>query len=437
LVTSKLHWLLLTWLLPASVVSGAWQKAAILVGHGNVNSVQIGPGRNDGMLRLYSANGDSAVVEQTYNSAGGSTAVIGSTWDAWLSRVQAATCVAVGVGRYDGVNRVYASSIGNELVAGTGLYEFSWSASQWNRVLKVYTDLLSPSLALGIGRNDGAPRVYQCTVDGAIVEFTYSFGAFAISNVIATPSAVRSISVGDGRGDGLQRVYGANDDGNVYEASFVSGTWTQRVANVVPTGLTSVVIGPGRNDSRQRLYVGCVDFHIYELTSQGSSWSRADLGYAGQPMRAVALGSGRNDGIVRVYAASDDSHLYEFSYTDGSWLKQDLGTGTGAMLSVTVGQGRNDGVVRIYGGNTDANIYEFTYVPEGTNLPPRITAFSNGYLTWTNSQTGAICDIEWAPNLNTNTAWQDNWSSLSGILVTNPVMTVPVPMFYRVKVRTN
>ena len=54
----------------------------------------------------------------------------------------------------------------------------------------------------------------------------------------------------------------------------------------------------------------------------------------------------------------------------------------------------------------------------------------NGWLAFTNSSLNATCRVEWA-----STAagpWHDSWQSLTNLVVTNPVMGVAVPMFYRV-----
>ena len=54
----------------------------------------------------------------------------------------------------------------------------------------------------------------------------------------------------------------------------------------------------------------------------------------------------------------------------------------------------------------------------------------NGWLAFTNSSLNSTCRVEWA-----STAagpWHDSWQPLTQLVVTNPVMEVAVPMFYRV-----
>ena len=56
-----------------------------------------------------------------------------------------------------------------------------------------------------------------------------------------------------------------------------------------------------------------------------------------------------------------------------------------------------------------------------------------GQMTWTTDAANAISvyTVEWASSI-TSGAWRSSWSSLEGITTTNQVITVEVPMFYRV-----
>ncbi|MGD0650165.1 MAG: hypothetical protein ABSA97_03330 [Verrucomicrobiia bacterium] len=68
----------------------------------------------------------------------------------------------------------------------------------------------------------------------------------------------------------------------------------------------------------------------------------------------------------------------------------------------------------------------------------QITAFDqNGSLTWTNGSTNAVCTVQWASALTTNTQWSQTWANLLDIMATNATTTVNVPMFYRVRCWTN
>jgi rhodanese-related sulfurtransferase len=54
----------------------------------------------------------------------------------------------------------------------------------------------------------------------------------------------------------------------------------------------------------------------------------------------------------------------------------------------------------------------------------------NGVLTWSNSVAGGAARVEWAPSLGA--AWKPSWDPLTDIPISNNVMAMPVPMFYRV-----
>lgn len=64
---------------------------------------------------------------------------------------------------------------------------------------------------------------------------------------------------------------------------------------------------------------------------------------------------------------------------------------------------------------------------------PDIIAFQgNGDLTWTNGNTNLYYQIQWAPSLMGADVWRSNYLALADIVSTNPTITSPVPMFYRV-----
>jgi len=54
----------------------------------------------------------------------------------------------------------------------------------------------------------------------------------------------------------------------------------------------------------------------------------------------------------------------------------------------------------------------------------------NGLLTWTNSDSGGNCRIEWVPTVDG--PWSSSWQSLTNIPGTNQLLSRPIPMLYRV-----
>ena len=65
-----------------------------------------------------------------------------------------------------------------------------------------------------------------------------------------------------------------------------------------------------------------------------------------------------------------------------------------------------------------------------------ITGFSgNGFLTWTNSHSNGMFNVEWASS--PEGPWQARWDSLWNIAATSGTLSASVPMFYRVTWSTN
>ena len=57
---------------------------------------------------------------------------------------------------------------------------------------------------------------------------------------------------------------------------------------------------------------------------------------------------------------------------------------------------------------------------------------SNGQLTWSNTLPNASFRVEWSSSLTPQPEWNTSWSDLSDIVSAGELITVQVPMFYRV-----
>jgi len=69
---------------------------------------------------------------------------------------------------------------------------------------------------------------------------------------------------------------------------------------------------------------------------------------------------------------------------------------------------------------------------------PDIVAFSgNGSLSWTNSNSNLFYQVQWSASLGGGGSWTSQYSSLLDIQSTNPIVTTPVPMYYRIASTTN
>ena len=127
--------------------------------------LNLGPGRNDGILRVYSAvRAENRLREFSWN---------GSSWTISDLPVVPESLIHNYMvdGRGDGVVRVYASG-------GNGnAYEFSWNGSSW------VTNILGGGAGYlygfhyGTGRNDGKIRLY--------VTYTNKFPSFGVVSKLA------------------------------------------------------------------------------------------------------------------------------------------------------------------------------------------------------------------------------------------------------------
>lgn len=77
----------------------------------------------------------------------------------------------------------------------------------------------------------------------------------------------------------------------------------------------------------------------------------------------------------------------------------------------------------------------FLAATHGAIAQLELTSFhSNGTIAWTNSETPAICHVEWASSpMGT---WYRTWMDLTGILMTNSSHTSEVPMILPIGMHT-
>lgn len=337
-------------LIVTSAGSGWTTQIVGNTGDGN-NSVLVGPGRNDGVNRLYVGTVSTGQVWE-YSFSGGawsSGTVILSASAAELHNM------GMGPGRNDGVTRIYAASLDGNL------YELSYGSGSWPQRVIGFPGGGATHATVGNGRNDGVNRVYATFGSGA---YEYTWNGTAFTEVRLAPiSGAHGVALGTGRSDGVQRVYVAQTGGNLYELSYSGGSWTSS-----PMGsfgdVRNVGIGMGRNDGINRVYAASWDQTEYELSydSGTQSWATSAIGSIGTGWLIHAdVTAGRNDGLRRVYASAGDGNTYEFSWSAGSWTRINMGGGSGYMYGMNPGVGRNDGVIRIYAASFDHHVYEYTW----------------------------------------------------------------------------
>ena len=347
----------------SSRVLAGWTQVDLGSGGSAMNQVAVGSGRiGDSTMRVYGANGDTHIYEFAYSGGiwtktdlnyGEPTA--GRSW----------SCVAVGDGRSDGSMHVYGNGIRSTGDNGNDyLYEFTWSGTSWTQVSLGSSAYAWRFIAVGKGRADVLNRVYAASSDYHLYEFYFVTGTgWTQSDMGAGTNNMFGVAVGNGRNDATSHVYGACDDTHIYEYTYgIPWTKVRISTNTGSFPALGVAVGNGRNDGVTRVYGVYSDGYVYEYSysAGASSWTEVNMGSCGGQPNAVAIGAGRSDGLMHVYTAA--STVYEFTYstTTKTWASVDTGV---TANGVTIGAGRNDGVMRLYRASPDDHIYEFSYSP--------------------------------------------------------------------------
>ncbi len=331
---------------------GVWGVNAIgSTGVAN-NSLIVGPGRNDGVNRVYTGTVNTGrVMELSWN---------GTSWGAPVNIGGSPSGLeihnlTIGPGRNDGRTRIYACSLDGNL------YELSFNGSSWTQATVGVADPPCTHAVVGNGRNDGVNRLYA-TRDQVVWEYTWtgsSWSAVQVGSV--TRGIVHGIDLGRGRGGTLNHLYVASSAMGTFEATFSSGAWSM-VSMGDDDDVRNVSLGPGRNDGVIRVYAGVARGVIREFTWTGTAWSSVEIN---QPIGSVIVHAyvraGRNDGVMRVYAAAGDGSAYEFTWTGSAWTMVDMGGGSEYLYGFFPGLRPGDPRQRLYGAAFDGHVYEFTF----------------------------------------------------------------------------
>lgn len=288
---------------------------------------------------------------------------------------QSVNTVLLGPGRDDGVPRLYAGTID-----GGRVYEMSRSGSGWGNAVDIGGSTGGSEIhhmGMGAGRDDGVTRIYACSVDGALYELTFTDPDWSQNTVGPEHDRCFHALVGKGRNDGVNRVYAARGSA-VYEYTRSDGQWNERQVGTVGGLAHGIGLGRGRGGRKLRLYVASTQNGTYEATFRDGAWQMHRLGDDGD-IRNVSVGRGRDGGKMRVYAANTSGRIREFTWRGGRWrsttINEPLG---GVMVHAFVVDGRNNGVGRVYGAAANGRAYEFTWT--GSRWRARSLGGANQYL---------------------------------------------------------
>jgi hypothetical protein len=292
------------------------------------------------------------------------TLIVGAAGGVWGVGVIGSTGVAnnsvvVGPGRSDGVNRVYVGTVNTGRVM-----ELSWNGTTWGAPVDVGgspSGLEIHNLTMGPGRNDGRTRIYACSLDGNLYEISFSGSTWTQTTVgVADPPCTHAV-VGAGRNDGVNRLYATRNQ-IVWEYTWTGTSWSAVQVGSVSRGIVhGIDLGRGRGGTVNHLYIASSATGTYEATFSGSAWSMVSMGDDGD-VRNVSLGAGRNDGVTRVYAGVSNGVIREFTWTGTAWSEADVNDPIGSVIvHAYVRAGRNDGRMRVYGATGDGSAYEFSW----------------------------------------------------------------------------
>lgn len=347
--------LLLIWACPGAVRADYWQRFTIGSGGAQMTQVAVGGGRNDGVQRVYAPNMDHHLYEFSDSAGQWYKRDVGSAGDLM-------TYATVGWGRNDTINRVYGTS--NDY----NIWEYSYqrSGDSWVRGLVGSGTLYMNTVRIGFGRNDTIQRVYGGCYDGTVYECTYEGTGWAQSSFPGAPY-IDDISIGPGRNDSINhrvfnRVYTAGYLGQLVESTYDSTGWHSSTI-WGGSGLEAVTLGRGRlvdslSDRTVHVYIGALNGGVYELSYEGGAWVSRLVGLGGGGMYSLDIGPGRGDNINRLYAACDNGVIYEFTYSAGGWIQDTIGSTYQFAGGVVVGHQEVDGV---YATSYDNYAYGFRY----------------------------------------------------------------------------
>lgn len=270
-------------------------------GNTELHNMNMGPGRNDGVMRIYAGLLSGAILELTYQNG----------WSQQTVDMPGGSCThtVVGPGRNDGVQRLYAS-------CGSNVYEYTRSGNAWSRVtIGQVQSGIAHGLRLGPARQgDPASYLYVATTGSSVYEAAYS-SSWSLSRLVPNDTGdVRNVNFGVGRNDGVPRVYASRANGLMSEYSWTGSAWSRQDLNAsLNVVLVHAYVATARDDSLFRVYSSAGDGNGYEFAWGGASWSVTTLGGGSGYMYGSSIGNPRGD-KTRFYAASFNTNVYEYSW---------------------------------------------------------------------------------------------------------------------------
>ncbi|MGB7056012.1 MAG: T9SS type A sorting domain-containing protein [bacterium] len=184
----------------------SWDAIDISAGNRYIWPLDIAVGRNDGVYRIYAPDWYQYYLrEYSWN---------GFSYDEMnVVAPQPLVKAVVGPGRDDGMNRVYAAGKFGHI------HEFSYGTGNWQRIDIHPTAPLRSRYGLCFGqtKSDGVTRLYSVAQGGDIREHSWDGDVWVDSIIDAISGATVDIATGRGRDDDTVRVYVTSASGLLYE----------------------------------------------------------------------------------------------------------------------------------------------------------------------------------------------------------------------------
>ncbi len=239
---------------------GMWDSLNINNDSYLISDFTVGTARNDGIQRIYGCGYNGGILEYTFSNNQWEITSVGPSGSLYFESI------SIGKARHDGVYRIYAAGSNGHI------YELSYTGSSW-----VMSDLGSVRnsqygnlihIAVGPGRSDGWDRIYAgIEYFSTVHEFNYQAGGFwEIDTTMSGGCGCEGLAIGPGRNDGMMRVYKAGNFNNLVEFSYINNNWDLTTSFEGGPSFTGVIIGPGRGDQINRVYGICNDGYVYEYS---------------------------------------------------------------------------------------------------------------------------------------------------------------------------
>jgi hypothetical protein len=139
--------------------------------------------------------------------------------------------------------------------AHAAVFRYAPTRRGWHKSVIGRAGFAGADICLGQGRGDGVVRVYQCSKDAHVYEFSAVGGRWRVIDIGGAEQGGMGVAVGAGRGDGVNRVYACYPDGRIMELTFESVETASSSADRTQGSIEGLTISP--NPFAVRATISC------------------------------------------------------------------------------------------------------------------------------------------------------------------------------------